>query len=83
LCDTFGFVVLNKEILDKFRVAPGRKFKLKSIDPGWRGDKEMRDLSDAELKHSAEKVLEENLQELAGQQAKLYADDRWSVLVVL
>ena len=83
LCDTFGFVVLNKKILDKFRVAPGRKFKLKSIDPGWRGDKEMRDLSDAELKHSAEKVLEENLQELAGQQAKLYADDRWSVLVVL
>jgi len=83
LCDTFGFVVLNKKILDKFRVTPGRKFKLKSIDPGWRGDNEMRELSDAELKSSAQKVLEENLQELAGQQAKLYADDRWSVLVVL
>ena len=83
MCDTFGFVVLNKKILDKFRVTPGRKFKLKSIDPGWRGDNEMRELSDAELKSSAQKVLEENLQELAGQQAKLYADDRWSVLVVL
>lgn len=83
MCDTFGFVVLNKKILDKFRVAPGKKLKLKSIDPGWRGDKEMRELSDAELKQSAQKVLEENLQELAGQQAKLYADDRWSVLVVL
>lgn len=83
LCDTFGFVVLNKKILDKFRVTPGRKFKLKSIDPGWRGDKEMRELSDTELKQSTQKVLLDNLQELAEQQAKLYADDRWSVLVVL
>ena len=43
----------------------------------------MKELSDAELKESAQKVLLENLEELAGQQAKLYAQDRWSVLVVL
>ena len=83
MCDTFGFVVLNKKVLDQFRVQPGKKFKLKDIDPGWRGDKEMRALSDAELKQSAQKTLDENLQELSQQQAKLYADDRWSVLLVL
>ena len=83
LCDTFTFVVLNKKTLDKFHVTPGKKFRLKDIDPGWRGDGELKELSDAELKVSAQKVLLENLEELAGQQAKLYAQDRWSVLVVL
>lgn len=43
----------------------------------------MKELSDAELKASAAKVLGENLQDLAAQQAKLYAHDRWSVLIVL
>jgi PPK2 family polyphosphate:nucleotide phosphotransferase len=83
LCDTFTFVVLNKKILEKFHVAPGKKFRLKDIDPGWRGDGALKALSDAELKASAQKVLGENLLELSEQQAKLYADDRWSVLVVL
>jgi len=75
--------VLNKKILEKFHVKPGKKFRLKDFDPSWRGDKELKELSDAELKASARKVLEENLEDLAAQQAKLYADDRWSVLVVL
>lgn len=75
--------MLNKKILETFRVAPGKKFKLKDIDPGWRGDGEMKELSKGELKASAQKVLSDNLQELSTQQAKLYADDRWSVLVVL
>jgi len=83
LCDTFTFVVLNKKTLEKFRVVPGKKFRLKDIDPGWRGDDELKELSDAELKSSAQKVLQENLQALAAQQSKLYAHDRWSVLVVL
>ena len=83
MCDTFAYVVLNKKTLEKFRVTPGKKFRLKDVDPGWRGDGELKDFSDAELKASAAKVLEENLQDLAAQQAKLYAHDRWSVLIVL
>jgi len=83
LCDTFTFVVLNKKTLEKFRVVPGKKFRLKDFDPAWRGDGELKELSDKELKASAQKVLETNLQELAKEQAQLYADDRWSVLVVL
>lgn len=83
MCDTFAYVVLNKKTLEKFRVTQGKKFRLKDVDPGWRGDGELKDFSDAELKASAAKVLEENLQDLAAQQAKLYAHDRWSVLIVL
>ncbi|MBI2687496.1 MAG: polyphosphate kinase 2 family protein [Acidobacteria bacterium] len=75
--------MINKKVLDKFRVAPGKKVRLKDYDPGWRGGDGMKGLSDAELKQSAQKVLDANLQELAAQQAKLNADDRWSVLVVL
>lgn len=75
--------MLNKKTLEQFRVAPGKKFKLKDVDPGWRGNGELKGLSDAEWKESAREVLEQNLEELAAQQAKLYADDRWSVLVVL
>lgn len=75
--------MLNKKTLDKFRVVPGKKFRLKNIDPTWRGDGEMKSLSKAELKASAQKTLDENLLELAAQQAKLYADDRWSLLIVL
>ncbi len=78
MCDTFTYVVLNKKTREKFRVTPGKKFRLKDVDPGWRGDGELN-----ELKASAAKVLGENLQDLAAQQAKLYAHDRWSVLIVL
>lgn len=75
--------MLNKKTLEKFRVAPGKKFRLKDIDPGWRGDGDLKELSKEELKASAAKVLTENLQELSEQQGRLYAHDRWSVLVVL
>jgi PPK2 family polyphosphate:nucleotide phosphotransferase len=82
-CDKFGGIVLNKKVLEQFLVTPGKKFRLKDINPGWRGDKSMKDLSDAELKDSARQMLEDNLIELSAEQAKLYADDRWSVLVIL
>ena len=53
LCDSLSFVVLNRKILEKFYVLPGKKFRLKDIDPGWRGDGETKELTDAELKVSA------------------------------
>lgn len=75
--------MITKKMLDKFRVPPNKKFRLKEVNSSWRGDAEMRGLTDAELKQSAQHTLDVNLQELAAQQARLYADDRWSVLVVL
>ena len=75
--------MLNKKTLDKFRVAPGKKFRLKDVDPAWRGEGQTKELSKDELKATAQEILDENLAELSKQQAKLYADDKWSVLVVL
>ncbi len=75
--------MLNKKTLEKFRIAPGKKLRLKNIDPAWRGDGKMKELSDDELKSSIQQLLGNNLLELAAEQTKLYADDRWSVLVIL
>jgi PPK2 family polyphosphate:nucleotide phosphotransferase len=75
--------MLDKKTLDQFRVKPGKKFKLKHCDPAWRDAPEMQELSDRELKDSAKKILSDQLDDLASAQAKLYADDRWSILVVL
>lgn len=76
------FLMLNKKVLDQFRVKPGKKFKLKNYDPAWRDAPEMQELTDAEVKDSAKKILADQLDDLARAQAKLYANDQWSILVV-
>jgi PPK2 family polyphosphate:nucleotide phosphotransferase len=83
LCDTFTAAVLSKKVLNKFRVPEGKKFRLRDIDADWRGDGAMKELTEAEMKESARKTIEDNLLELAAEQEKLSADDRWSVLVIL
>lgn len=75
--------MLNRKILEKFQVEAGKKCKLRDFKTGWRGEGAMKNLSDDELKSAERELLEKNLEELAGAQARLYADDRWSVLVVL
>ncbi|MBM3764264.1 MAG: polyphosphate kinase 2 family protein [Acidobacteria bacterium] len=75
--------MFGNKVLDKFLVNPGKKCKLKSFPTEWDGGDAFKGKSDAEAKASAAKVLADNLDELAGAQAKLYADDRWSVLLVL
>ena len=70
---------LTKDLLDYFRVRPGKKFRLKDHDPGWQGD---TDVSKEERRKFAEEILTQDLSELTEQQEKLYAADSWSVLVI-
>jgi PPK2 family polyphosphate:nucleotide phosphotransferase len=70
----------RKEVLKKFRVQPGEKFRLKDHDPGWAGD-DLK-ISKAERKEFAEKVLTQDVTALAAAQEQLYADDSWSLLVI-
>jgi PPK2 family polyphosphate:nucleotide phosphotransferase len=74
--------VIDKGIMDQLRVKPGKKFRLKDHDPGWATD-ELSQLGKEELKEQARALLDENLAELADAQTRLYADDRYSVLIVL
>ena len=63
------------DLADHFRVGGGRKFKLRDFDPG---DTLGLDTS----KREARELLERGIEILAEQQDKLYAQDRWGVLLI-
>jgi len=73
----------RKEIIDRiekfvepYRVTKGKGFRLKDIDPG-----DTRKLK-SDQKDEAQAVLAQGVEWLAEEQDKLYAQDRWSVLLV-
>src|SRR5262245_38743062 len=72
-------MVNRRKIIERFRVQPGKKLKLKDHDPGWIGD---GDLPKAKRKELAAELLSEDVSELAEAQELLYADDSWSLLVI-
>jgi len=57
-----------------FRVEPGRTFRLKDYDPAF--------TAGFESKRVAQKRLEKGLERMRGLQEKLYAQDRWAVLLI-
>lgn len=59
-----------------YRVTDGKKFRLKDVDPGDTGDLKSED------KDRAKEALENGVQALATLQDILYAQDRWSVLLI-
>jgi len=63
------------EILGRFRVTDGAKFRLKNYDPA---DTAGLDLSKSE----ANAMLARGVKQLSEQQDMLYAQDRWSVLCI-
>jgi len=74
---------MAQDLIRKFRVRPGKKLSLMDLDPGWKGPKEWDDLSKVEVKERAASILEESRRSLAEVQARLYAQDTYSLLVVL
>src|SRR5687768_10435201 len=75
--------MIREDIIDLFRVAAGKKFRLKDHNPGWKQSDEFKDFGKDALKERAKQVLDQNLIDLAEAQSLLYADDRYSVLLVL
>jgi len=65
--------------IDRFRVKPGKKLRLKDHSTGW---VETKRLDKDDAKKQAEAVLQRNLEELAEAQQLLYADDRYSLLII-
>ena len=58
-----------------YRVDNGRKFRLKDFDPA--------DTSRVESKKAAEKILPRGIERLVDLQDKLYAQNRWAILIIL
>ena len=73
-------VQIDSKLLDKFvrpcRVTKGKGFRLEDHDPGdTHGFK-------SEQKREARTLLERGIEWLAEEQVKLYAQDRWGVLLI-
>jgi PPK2 family polyphosphate:nucleotide phosphotransferase len=75
--------MIDKKIIDMFRVAPEKKLRLSDHDSGWAQTKELKALGKEAIKERAKQILDESLVELSEAQQLLYADDRYAVLIVL
>jgi PPK2 family polyphosphate:nucleotide phosphotransferase len=65
-----------REFSRPYRVSHGRRFRLKDVDAGDSGGFESRD------KPAAREMLETGIEALCELQERLYAQDRWAVLLV-
>jgi PPK2 family polyphosphate:nucleotide phosphotransferase len=74
--------MINQELLDIFRVKPGKKVRLAEHDPCWAQTRELKELGKGAVKDRAKEILAQNLAELAEAQDLLYADGRYAVLIV-
>ncbi|MFO1486912.1 MAG: polyphosphate kinase 2 family protein [Verrucomicrobiota bacterium] len=63
-----------KDFAERYRVADGRKFRLKDFDPG--------DTWKCHSKDGAQALLAHSLERLSEQQERLYAQDNWSLLLI-
>jgi PPK2 family polyphosphate:nucleotide phosphotransferase len=65
-----------RQLAKPYRVTDGKKFRLKNVDPGDTGELK------SEEKPRAKEALQIGVQALARLQDVLYAQDRWSVLLI-
>jgi PPK2 family polyphosphate:nucleotide phosphotransferase len=75
--------MIRKDVIERFRVPPGKKVRLRDHDSGWAQTKELRELGKDAVKQQAKEILEQNLVDLAEAQERLYADNRYALLIVL
>ena len=75
--------MLRRKVIKALRVPPGRKFRLSDRDPGRIMIPELDKLGRDEAESVARNFIRDNLDELAQAQEELWANDVWSVLVVL
>lgn len=71
-----GDIKTIKKFVHPYRIRSGKGFRLKDIDP--RDTQGLR----SEFKGTARALLESGVKHLADVQARLYAQDRWSVLAM-
>ena len=74
--------MIKKKYIKFLRVKPGKKIKLKDYGTGWTQAKELKELGKEALKERANEVLEQSQKDLTKVQQLLYADDRYSLLIV-
>jgi len=74
--------MLSKDDLDRLRVPPGKRIRLKDYSTSWMMSNGGLDASKVLVKEGAQEVLKKTLQELAEAQQLLFANDSWAVLAI-
>jgi hypothetical protein len=75
--------MINKELIQKIMVKPGKKVDLKDYETGWAQNDDLKKAGEEVVKEAALRILEHNRQALAASQELLWANDIHSVLIVL
>ena len=63
------------KLIEPYRIEHGKKFRLKDFDPA--------DTQGLDLKDKAKEFLDDGIKRLSDMQQKLYAQDRWALLIIL
>ena len=74
--------MIKQEYNDHLRVLPGKKIHLKDFDTGWTQIEGLKEYGKDKLKEHVNILLQQNLVELTSAQQLLYADDRYSLLII-
>ena len=74
--------MIKQKYIKLFRVKSGKKIHLKDYETGWAQNKDFEELGKDQLKERANEILAQNIEDLAQVQQLLYADDRYSLLIV-
>jgi len=75
--------MLKEKYLQKMRVQPGMKLTLADFYTGWDQNKSLREEGKDAVKQRAATIFEDNRAALAEAQELLWADKRYSILVIL
>jgi PPK2 family polyphosphate:nucleotide phosphotransferase len=74
--------MIKQKYIKLFRVKSGKKIHLKDYDASWVQNEGFKAFGKEQLKERANEILEQNIADLAQVQQLLYADDRYSLLIV-
>ena len=74
--------MIKKDIIDLFKVKPENKIRLKDYPTGWDQTDEFKSAGKKAVKERANEILQKSIEELEECQELLYADDRYSLLIV-
>ena len=75
--------MIQESYLKKVLVPPGKTVRVKDYDTGWALSRRLKDQGEEAIKKQAQQALTSSLERLMKAQQLLYADDRYSVLMVL
>ena len=75
--------MLNDDVIKTILAPTDGTFRLEDYDPSWEGTADIEFLAGKRLKKRAKAYLKERREKLIDAQEKLYADDRYAILIIL